>query len=51
MELENAKYGKSIIESDISKKLKMDMMVTITWEEKLAKLYINGEFVAEGMLQ
>jgi len=51
VKLKNPKYGLSIIESDISKKLHKDIMVTITWTEKEAKLYINSEFVAQGVLQ
>lgn len=51
VEVKNPKYGVSIIESDISKKLKEDMMVAITWAEKEAKLYINGEFSGQGVLQ
>jgi hypothetical protein len=51
IKLKNPKYGFSTIESDISKKLHNDMMVTITWTEKEAKLYINSEFAAQGVLQ
>lgn len=51
VEIKNPKYGVSIMESDISKKLKKNMMVAITWAEKEAKLYINGTLAAQGVLQ
>ena len=51
VEIKNPKYGVAIMESDISKKLKEDMMVAITWAEKEAKLYINGKLASQGVLQ
>ena len=51
VEIRNPVFGVSILESDISKKLKEDMMVAVTWAKKEAKLYINGELAAQGILQ
>lgn len=45
--LHNSRYGVARIASDISDKLIDDMMVTITWDSRSTKLYLNGEITSE----
>ena len=47
IEIENPEYGLFNISHDISQLLENDLMVTITWKENTASLYLNSELAEE----
>jgi len=51
VEIDNPKYGKTWIIHDISEFLNKGIMVALTWNEDIVKLYINGELVEECILK
>ena len=51
IDIDNPEYGKAKIVHNITKYLKEDMMVALTWKENIVKLYLNGKLVDEEILK
>jgi hypothetical protein len=51
IEIDNPDYGTVEFLHNISKYLRDSVMVALTWEKSVCKLYLNGEPVAEGIFR
>lgn len=51
IDIDNQEYGKTKIVYKITKYLKEDMIVFLTWKENIVKLYLNRKLVEEEILK